>query len=71
MKNNQFRTIIIDITLPQRQLIEAMNEFCREKFDFKGKTKEDAMEYISKHMKSLSCLHWIIGKFSICEVNNG
>lgn len=39
-KNNQFRTIIIDITPPQRQLIEAMNEFCREKFDFKNKTVE-------------------------------
>ena len=49
-KNNQFCSIIIGITPPQRQLIEAMNEFCREKFDFKGKTKEDAMEYSSKHI---------------------
>ena len=49
-KKNQFNTIIVEITPPQRQLIEAMNEFCRDKFNFEGKTKEDAREYISRHM---------------------
>lgn len=49
-KKNQFSTIIAEITPPQRQLIEAMNEFCREKFDFNGKIKEDAMEYINRNM---------------------
>lgn len=49
-KNNQFRTIIIDITPPQRQLIEAMNEFCREKFDFNNKNRRDASEYICRNM---------------------
>lgn len=50
MKNNQFRTTFLDITDPQRQLIEAMNEFCREKFDFNGKNRKDASEYISRNM---------------------
>lgn len=36
-KENQFCTTIIDITPSQRRLIEDMNEFCREKFDFNGK----------------------------------
>lgn len=49
-KNNQFRTIIINITPPQRRLIEAMNEFRREKFDFNGKNRKDASEYIYRNM---------------------
>lgn len=49
-KKNQFSTIIVEITPSQRQLIEVMNEFCREKFDFNGKTKEDASEYIDRNM---------------------
>ena len=40
-----------DITEKQRQLIEDMNEFCREKFDFKDKTRKEASEYISKHIE--------------------
>lgn len=49
-KNNQFRTIIINITPPQRRLIEAMNEFRREKFDFNCKNRKDASEYIYRNM---------------------
>lgn len=40
-----------DITERQRRFIENMNEFCQEKFDFKGKTRKDASEYISKHIE--------------------
>ena len=28
-----------------------VNEFCREKFDFKGKTKKEASEYISRNIE--------------------
>lgn len=49
-KKGQFNTIIVEITPAQRQLIEAMNEFCREHFDFNGKTKEYASEYIDRNM---------------------
>ena len=28
-----------------------MNEFCCEKFDFKGKTKKEASEYISRNIE--------------------
>lgn len=38
------------ITDKQRMLIEDMNEFCREKFDFNGKTRKDASEYINRNM---------------------
>lgn len=40
-----------NITEKQRQFIEDMNEFCKEKFDFNGKTRKDASEYISKHIE--------------------
>ena len=33
-----------DITERQRKFIEDMNKFCREKFDFKGKTKKALKE---------------------------
>ena len=39
------------ITEKQRRFIEDMNEFCTEKFDFKGKTKKEASEYISEHIE--------------------
>ena len=40
-----------DITERQKKFIEDMNEFCREKFDFKGKTKKEASEYISRNIE--------------------
>lgn len=40
-----------NITEKQRQFIEDMNEFCKEKFDFNGKIRKDASEYISKHIE--------------------
>lgn len=40
-----------DITEKQRQFIEDMNEFCREKFDFQNKTKKEASEYISRNIE--------------------
>lgn len=40
-----------NITEKQRQFIEDMNEFCREKFDFKGKTRKEASEYISRNIE--------------------
>lgn len=39
-----------EITAKQRELIEDMNEFCREKFNFDGKSKKDASEYISRNI---------------------
>lgn len=51
MKNNQFCTTIVDITLLQRRLIEDMNEFCCEKFDFNGKNRKDASEYIDRNIE--------------------
>lgn len=40
------------MTEKQRDLIKAMNEFCREKFDMSyARTKEEAMEYISRNFK--------------------
>lgn len=39
------------VTDKQRSLIEDMNEFCDEKFNFENKTKEDASKYISKNIK--------------------
>lgn len=38
------------ITDKQRMLIEDMNEFCREKFDFNDKTRKDASEYIDRNI---------------------
>ena len=38
------------ITNKQRKLIEDMNEFCHERFDFNGKTRKDASEYIDRNM---------------------
>lgn len=40
-----------NITEKQRQFIEDMNEFCREKFDFKNKTRKEASEYISRNIE--------------------
>ena len=40
----------LPITDKQRTLIEDMNEFCREKFDFNGKTRKDASEYIDRNI---------------------
>lgn len=42
--------MILSITDKQRKLIEDMNEFCREKFDFSGKNRKDASEYIDRNM---------------------
>lgn len=39
-----------EITDKQRALIEDMNEFCTEKFDFIGKTRKDASDYIDRNM---------------------
>ena len=39
------------VTERQKKFIEDMNEFCREKFDFKGKTKKEASEYISRNIE--------------------
>lgn len=50
-KENQFCTTIIDITPSQRRFIEDMNEFCREKFDFNGKNRKDASEYIDRNIE--------------------
>lgn len=39
------------ITQKQIKLIEAMNEFCNEKFDLENnKSKKDAIEYIARNM---------------------
>lgn len=50
-KESQFCATIIDITPSQRRLIEDMNEFCREKFDFNGKNHKDASEYIDRNIE--------------------
>ena len=42
---------MLPITDKQRELIEDMNKFCREKFDFNGKTRNDASEYIARNME--------------------
>lgn len=43
--------MMLPITDKQRELIEDMNKFCREKFDFNGKTRNDASEYIARNME--------------------
>ena len=40
-----------DVTEKQKKFIKDMNEFCCEKFDFKGKTKKEASEYISRNIE--------------------
>lgn len=53
--------MMLPITDKQRQLIEDMNEFCREKFDFNGKNRKDASEYIDRNMsefKLVSMSNW-------------
>lgn len=45
-----------EITAKQRELIEDMNEFCREKFNFDGKSKKDASEYISRNITEFKLL---------------
>lgn len=42
--------MMLPITDKQRELIEDMNEFCREKFDFNGKNRKDASEYINRNI---------------------
>ena len=45
------------MTDKQRELIEAMNEFCREKFDLSyERTKEEASEYISRNIDEYKLL---------------
>ena len=39
------------MTERQKKFIEDMNEFCREKFDFKSKTKKETSEYISRNIE--------------------
>lgn len=52
------------ITERQRDLIECMNEFCREKFDLDGcPTKQMAQAYISRNIgefKMLTASNWQI-----------
>lgn len=38
-----------ELTEKQKQFIEDMNEFCKEKFN--GKTRKEASEYIDKHIE--------------------
>ena len=45
------------MTDKQRELIEAMNEFCREKFDLSyERTKEEASAYISRNIDEYKLL---------------
>lgn len=45
------------MTERQRDLIECMNEFCREKFDLSYKrTKQEAWEYINKNIEEYKML---------------
>ena len=39
------------VTERQKKFIEDMNEFCREKFDFKGKTKKEAYKEFAERLK--------------------
>ena len=52
------------MTDKQRELIEAMNEFCREQFDLSyERTKEEASEYISRNIdeyKLLTTSNWAL-----------
>lgn len=45
-----------DITEKQRQFIEDMNEFCREKFNFKGKTRKEAIDLINRQKAEIEQL---------------
>lgn len=45
-----------EITDKQKELIECMNEFCTEKFDFTGKTRQEASSYISKNIEEYKLL---------------
>lgn len=45
------------ITEKQKQLIQYMNEFCREKFDLENNhSKKDAQEYISRNIEEYKLL---------------
>lgn len=45
------------ITEKQKALIDAMNEFCTEKFNYnKNTTKEEAREYISRNIEQFKLL---------------
>lgn len=52
------------MTDKQRELIECMNEFCKEKFDLSyERTKEEASEYISRNIdeyKLLTTSNWAL-----------
>lgn len=43
---------IVPMSKKQRDLIDSMNEFCREKFEYSDKTtKKEASEYISRNIE--------------------
>lgn len=45
------------MTEKQKELIEAMNEFCREKFDLSyERTKDEARDYISRNIEEFKLL---------------
>lgn len=45
------------MTEKQKELIEAMNEFCTEKFDLSYKrTKDEARDYISRNIEEFKLL---------------
>lgn len=52
------------MTEKQKELIDCMNEFCKEKFDMSyQRTKEEARDYISRNIeeyKLLSMDNWIM-----------
>ena len=52
------------MTTKQKELIECMNEFCREKFDLSyPRTKKEASDYISRNIeeyKLLSANNWCV-----------
>lgn len=47
---------MVEITDKQKELIEWMNEFCMEKFDFTGKTRQEASAYISRNIEEYKLL---------------
>lgn len=47
---------IYPITEKQAKLIKDMNEFCQEKFDFYGKNRKDASDYISRNINEFKFL---------------
>ena len=52
---------LVPMTEKQRDLIDSMNEFCGEKFEYSDKTtKKEASEYISRN----------IGEFKLAQMDN-